>query len=302
LFFVDVRRSNYFSHLNELGMKKKRIKHLVWAVLLIALVSGAAILFPIVNRKYLTCVFCSCEETPHLKLFIKQSNLDSLEAMKTRAIEKTALLKSEKKYVKAKISLDNSISKVALRLKGDMLDHLDGERCSYRIKTRDGSRVMGLKKFSIQDPKTRNDIHEWIFHNILKREDIMHLGYDFVQVSVNDEYKGIYALEEHFNTDLIDKNGRPPGIIACFSEDKFWEEYITLEWDTVFDNAKYLEAEIKIYDREKLEADPINSKHIATIENKLKAWRKGELSSCEISIRECHFLFWDLGWKTSLAP
>ena len=49
---------------------------------------------------------------------------------------------------------DRSV-RVKLRLKGDLPDHLEGDKWSFRIHTRDGNAIMGMRRFSIQAPKTR---------------------------------------------------------------------------------------------------------------------------------------------------
>ena len=63
-----------------------------------------------------------------------------------------------------------------------------------------------MKIFSIQHPRTRNYIYEWIFHQALKREGILSLRYKFINVTLNGQDLGVYALEEHFDKRLIEYN------------------------------------------------------------------------------------------------
>ena len=54
---------------------------------------------------------------------------------------------------------------IKIRLKGDRQIHWNDKRkSSYKIKIRGKNRFNGLKEFSIQKPRARNYIYEWIFH------------------------------------------------------------------------------------------------------------------------------------------
>ena len=76
-----------------------------------------------------------------------------------------------------------------------------------------------MKEFSIQHPKTRNYVYEWLFHEALKREDLLSLRYEFIDVTLNGKDLGTYALEESFEKRLIEHNGYREGPIVRFNED-----------------------------------------------------------------------------------
>ena len=59
-------------------------------------------------------------------------------------------------------------------------DHYDTERFSLRLKYKDDDSQVVL---SLQHPKTRKYICEWIFHQMLKQEGLNYLNYEFVTVS-----------------------------------------------------------------------------------------------------------------------
>ena len=58
--------------------------------------------------------------------------------------------------------------------------------------------------FSIQHPKTRSFLKEWVLHKLFKKEQVLTTRYDFVSVSLNGKKLGLYALEEHFRKELLD--------------------------------------------------------------------------------------------------
>jgi len=87
--------------------------------------------------------------------------------------------------VPARITHGNVTRRVHLRLKGEWGDHVDTDKWSLRVKVRDGETLMGMKRFSLQHPKTRDFIHEWVHHQAMLREDVLALRYDFVDVTIN---------------------------------------------------------------------------------------------------------------------
>jgi len=109
-----------------------------------------------------------------------------------------------------------------IRLKGDWADHIKNGKTSYRIKL-DNDFWKRAKTFSLQHPKTRDYLNEYVFHKMLESEDILTPRYDFVQLSINGQRKGIYAFEEHFEKQLIEYKHRREGPIIKFNEDVLWK-------------------------------------------------------------------------------
>ena len=78
-----------------------------------------------------------------------------------------------------------------------------------------------MNKFSLQIPRIRNYIHEWIYHKLLNRGELVTINYDFYDVFINGQYKGYYALEEGFGKTLLERNKRRNGpIFSLFEEVK----------------------------------------------------------------------------------
>lgn len=82
---------------------------------------------------------------------------------------------------------------------------------------------MGLKTFSIQHPQTRNYLHEWFVHQIFEKENLLSTKYDFLTVKINGINKGAYAIEEHFDKQLLESRNRREGPIVKMDESGFWE-------------------------------------------------------------------------------
>jgi len=127
---------------------------------------------------------------------IKHKHFQKLAYKRKIAMEKGILLTDDTDYVPASIRYNGKTTEVKLRLKGDWTDHLLGEKWSFRIKVKGDNTLFGMKQLSIHHPKTRNFVYEWLLHRTLRREDVLALRYDFIEVTINGKDLGVYALEE----------------------------------------------------------------------------------------------------------
>jgi len=122
--------------------------------------------------------------------------------------------------VKANIIFNNKKLETNMRLKGDRLVHFeDKKNSSYRFELKDDKYILGVKKFSLQKPRVRNYIHEWLFHELSAENDIIKLIYEFIYLEINGEDQGLYVLEEAFGKELIERNKRRNGPIFGLNED-----------------------------------------------------------------------------------
>lgn len=159
-----------------------------------------------------------------ITLDIKHKDFQKLAYKRYEALKKNILITSSEDFVPAKIRFKDKTHKINIRLKGDWTDHLYQDKWSYRVKLKKENTLFGMKQFSLQAPKTRNYIYEWVFHQLLKNEDIINLRYDFMTLVVNGKNMGIYAVEEHFEKRLIEHNKRREGPILKFNEDLMWRD------------------------------------------------------------------------------
>lgn len=182
----------------------------------------------------------------HLKLSINHKEYKKIQKKRNKALINGYLIKGKSDYVSANLKLKDKKINSKIRLKGDHIDHLKTNMWSFRIKLKDTT-LFGYEKFSIQSPKTRGYMCEWVFHKLLKHEGIIYLDYFFVPVSINGKHKGIYAFEGHFNNSILLKSNRPLGPILKFNEDKMWLEIFNKK--TINDTLLFREAKIDIYNK-----------------------------------------------------
>lgn len=139
-----------------------------------------------------------------------------------KAIKEEIIRDKYKDYVDGNLLVDGDSIPVELRLKGDWTDHLISGNASYRIKTGSGTAFRGMRSFSIQHPKTRNYMHEWFMHKLCDDQDLLSTRYSFLSVKMNEQYQGTYALEEHFDKQLLESRNRREGPILKIDETAFW--------------------------------------------------------------------------------
>ncbi|MCH1613638.1 MAG: hypothetical protein L7S72_10125, partial [Flavobacteriales bacterium] len=162
-------------------------------------------------------------KTENIDIQIKSKDLDKLFKYRDKAIQNGVISKSLKKYFKGIMIYKKEEIPIKIRLKGDWIDHLNGSKWSFRIKILGDKDFKGMKAFSIQHPKTRSFLKEWIMHKIFKDENILTTRYGFITSSLNGNNLGIYAYEEHFSKELIQYNNKTEAPILKFNEEGIWQ-------------------------------------------------------------------------------
>jgi hypothetical protein len=167
----------------------------------------------------------------NIRIEIDQKNLYKLELQRESKISQTSI--EEQSTAVAKLKTNKKKYDIKLRVKGDRLIHFrDKDETSYKVDIKGDDRIWGLEEFSIQKPITRNYMYEFIFHRLLQTSGLISLKYFFVNLSLNDNKQGIYAIEEGFSKELIERNKKRNGPIFGLNED--YDDY-----DLIYPNVEY---------------------------------------------------------------
>ena len=165
----------------------------------------------------------------NVTLKINQKNLYNLELQRKNKLE--GLTNQTDKFSRATLNYNQNNFKIKLRVKGDRVLHwYDKDQTSYKIDLRGDDRIWGLEEFWVQKPVTRNYIYEYIFHKLLEANKLISLKYFFINLSLNDTNQGIYAVEESFSKELIERNKKRNGPIFGVEEIKSLN-YPKIEYD-----------------------------------------------------------------------
>lgn len=165
----------------------------------------------------------------NIRINIDMEGINKLNLIRNRAIKNGILVRTKNDLVKGSITYKNINYPIRIRLKGDWTDHLLGDKWSFRVQMRKNKAFLGMKEFSFQHPRTRNYISEYIFHKFLKYENLPYLRYSFAPLSLNGNYLGIYAIEEHFTKNLIENSGFREGPIIKLSESDLRNQYLRMQ-------------------------------------------------------------------------
>jgi Right handed beta helix region/CotH kinase protein len=220
-------------------------------------------------------------ETDHIFIDIKHHDFQKLKDWRKVALEQGQITSELKTAVPAKIRYLDKQMKAEVRFKGEWTDHLGANKWSFRINLKDDNYLWGMNAFSIQHPRTRSYIYEWIYHKALEREKIMAQRYRFINVTVNGLHEGIFAVEEHFTKHLIESNRARTGVMLQFSEDFRYQPFSHKPGvTTVSANTGISDPESsfpRVYGEKTIAKDPVLQGQYEIATNLLEAFRVGKL-------------------------
>lgn len=196
----------------------------------------------------------SINHTPeHIDIIIHKKRLKKINSLRKRALEHNDFTNA-KKNVKGLLIKNGDSIRVKLKLKGDQFDHYNSSRFSLRVTTLKKESIWGTS--SIQHPKTRQYINEWIFHELLKKSKLPYLKYEFITVSINEGKSETCACEQYFSDSQIFKNwGGKAGPILGFKDHLFWKEYPDSGLTKQYDTQAYQKAKIKVFNSKNIQIE-----------------------------------------------
>ena len=188
----------------------------------------------IVPTGWAVCLFISslliqCSPAPDLRIEYTADNWDRIEQDRKHCLDRAYIDSRKLSRVEAVLLHGESVFEIETRLKGDWVDHLEGDQWSQRISGKQSPYWRNMQSFSIMAPKMRNYWKEWLFHKLLRKADVLATQYFFIPLVVADEQTGFWAFEEHFNYTLLENANRTDGPILRFEEDDLFEHYVK-EW------------------------------------------------------------------------
>lgn len=158
--------------------------------------------------------------------YIETDTSDLLRLMEIRekAFDVGILQSADDHWVKGFIFSEDQMMRTRLRLKGDWLDHLHGDKWSFRLKLKRGNTWKHMRTFSLHTPVSRNGVDEWYLHQVCQSQGLLTTRYGFVPVYFLNKNLGLYAWEEHFTKQLLESQSKREGPIVRFYEDVLWDQ------------------------------------------------------------------------------
>lgn len=156
-----------------------------------------------------------------LRVTVDMTAAATLQDVRNDAINRGMIIQDEDDTVKGEVHIGEGGGVADIRIKGDWTDHVDTDKWSLRIKLKD-TKLNGMAVFSVQHPKTRGMLWEWLVLSAARREGLLAPRSSFVNVELNGNPMGIYYLEEHFSKELLESQGRREGPIVLWDESTRW--------------------------------------------------------------------------------
>jgi hypothetical protein len=173
----------------------------------------------------------------NVKLEISQKSILGLELQrKLRSENYGELNDNEKIFLPAEIKLSDQNYSVKLRTKGVRPIHWkDKDKTSYKVDIRGDKRLWGMEEFSFQKPITRNYTYEYLFHKLLGHVGLISINYFFINLFINDQNHGVYAVEESFSKELVERQKKRNGPIFSL-KDELGEYFPNISYELYSDS------------------------------------------------------------------
>lgn len=157
-----------------------------------------------------------------INLNINFSNLLELENFRKKSVKLNSLGNSEDiPNIDATIGFGNKKIESSIRLKGERPVHFNNnKKSSYKVKIKGNESIYGMNNFSLQKPRIRNYLFEWLFLEMVGEFGLIKIKYKFANLDINGTNNGLYVLQEAFGKELLESNERRNGPIFGFDDNK----------------------------------------------------------------------------------
>ena len=223
-------------------------------------------------------------DLPDVYIDIKFKFLRKLQEKRKESLQRGVLITTKGDYVPAKIRHEGRTVKVKMRLKGDWARNSSDKKMSFRVQVKNGDHFLGMRRFSLQNPKSRIYDGDRLFFEAIKREGILAPRHSFVDLTVNGTKMGIMALEEHFSKELLESQRRRAGVILKFDESMVWlaesEASKGRGFEGVYDN--YKNATIKPFRLNRIKSSKKLTNELESATRLLRAFVDGALKPSQV--------------------
>lgn len=164
-----------------------------------------------------------------LQLTLNDKDLEQLTARRNDALAQGWITKKHKQQLPAVLSVDGKQMNASIRLRGNQLDHLSGDKWSLKVHLKQGARVNGVRRFSLQAPYTRSFQSEAIISDAMRSVGVLAPRIDYINLVINGDRIGIMQMTEEFDTPLLESQGRRFGPLLQLDDSHTWEMVRTTE-------------------------------------------------------------------------
>ena len=230
-------------------------------------------------------IYSNFNNIDKITIDIKHKNYQKISKSREKAMDFGRLKDNFVEWVPAKIQLNGKKIDVKVKLKGTHDDHwAHPYKWSFKIKTKhNDENIYGLKSFAVQHPATISYLYEWLFHLVLKEENLIAHNVRFINLVVNGNDLGVYILIEQISKELIEKNKRREGPVIGFDKELWIEEVNNINNLGINDvNQFFWTSKIKPSRFKKSQKNTIQETYLNKAVSLLESFRKGELKTSKV--------------------
>ena len=164
-------------------------------------------------------IFSRTLQNDKIVLDINYRNYNKILKSRSESLKYFRADKDFQKWASGKLTFKGDEYKIRIRLKGVFSDHWgDPKKWSFKIKILDNQSIFGLRRFSIQHPRTVNYLYQWLYVKILEHEKLINHRILFKEIVMNGDSLGLYIIQEQISKELIENNKRREGPVIGFDK------------------------------------------------------------------------------------
>jgi hypothetical protein len=154
---------------------------------------------------------------------IEPKEYEKILKIRKKALKAGLLTEDLHKWVPAKLKIKNISYDTKIRLKGVFPDHWsDPSRWSFKIKVNNNSKsIYGSRRFNLQPPNTMSYLYEWLLMKALKKEQLISLRTEYLEVIINGNSRGAYIFQDGISNEMLKTNDRVKGPIVGFNKNLY---------------------------------------------------------------------------------
>jgi len=160
--------------------------------------------------------FAAATAPPRLSLDVKFKYVHAMHEQREAALRTGILETSDADLVPGSLEVAGETVRARVRLAGDRVDLLEGEKWPLSIRTRGDDHVFGMRHFALHPPHRAASVSPTLFYRELRREDVIAPRADIVNFVWNGKPIGLMEYEEFPDTELLAHQQRRDSAIMRF--------------------------------------------------------------------------------------
>jgi len=219
----------------------------------------------------------------NLVITLSDEDLIQLTNLRDNALSKGYLERSVGDTFLAEGYLDNEPYLFQVRLKGDLLDHLERGRWSMRLRVKNNKSFLDMTEFSLQDPLTRSYNLEDSAYWFADKLNLIRPKTGYVNIVINGSSWGIMQYEETVKSLSIERQLYRNGVIINYDEDSYWDEVHLSDKNSTPHAFNYIENHnYSVAEKNRVFSNNAQTEQFTAAINKYEKYLDKEISSREV--------------------